>query len=146
MKRDFNNIKLPIVVSQACFLAQSGLILLVRTQQWAKTELTDSFASIFSIAANDLFLAWGVCTLMILITRWRKVLIVLNLILAVSLFFPVFFQIKMGLPLSLGLIGQVGGIFELKTSVADKSNFRNILILISLLLGFTFFIPFIIKF
>lgn len=108
------------------FIGLAALILLVRLMLWSRVpELKASLLSFPRICVGDLLLAaLGSALIVQLPKKWHRVSGIF--LLGLFLFVPVFFQIKMGLPLSWGLLAQVGGVFMLKTSVTDQSQLRNL--------------------
>ena len=122
------------------FPIQAFLILAGRTQFWRRTpELSDSIAALLKLTSVDFLVLFVV---MLLINRWVHhflFYIVSNILLGLLFFLPIFFHLKTEMPLSLGLLAQIGGIFELKTSIADASQARNIMVFVALI-GLTNFL------
>ncbi len=108
-----------------------AVVLFTRFQQVSKLSLPAPLAlGLPALAALDLSLLGLAYLVLASLPKPRHVLWLF--VLTVLLVFPVFFQVKVGLPLSLGLLSQIGGLFELKTSIADQSNLRSALLLGSL--------------
>ncbi|XXF77640.1 LTA synthase family protein [Myxococcaceae bacterium GXIMD 01537] len=118
------------VLASAAVLALGRLRLLSRTAGASPTLLNTLWATSEDVLTVACL---GLVFQLLPGTRARRWLCVA---VSATLIFGILFLTRMGHPLTLGLLGQVGGVFEMRTSITSNTHGRAVLLFVGALVAF----------